>query len=202
MPIKVVYELNFPPTALALRPTHLRSLLYLSAQSGWAEILHAMLGAGADPNMLSLFSKFPLLQTAAQNGHARAVAALLDGGADIDIRNSHNGRTALMLAAGRGHLEVVTQLLARGADIDATDNDGRTALIRAAAGQMPVTVAALLAAGANPHIREFERGRTAVECIDETAPTRAKRQQMVEAFLAYDIRPAYIPSSVAPGNTP
>jgi|GEM_PF-5266613 ankyrin repeat protein len=186
MPTKAAYMLALPPTGFPRRPAHLHSLLALAAESGWVEMLRIMVAADADPNTRSLFSKLPLLHIASKKGHVTTCAMLLDGGADIEMRCIQDSRTALMLAAMHGHLQLVSLLLSRGANIDAIDNGGRTALILATMGQVPTIVDTLLAAGADPHIRESERGCTAAECIHWG--TRAMRTRMAEVFIAHGVQ--------------
>jgi ankyrin repeat protein len=96
------------------------------------------------------------------------VERLLDRGADANSRNRH-GATALMLACEgpRAGADAVRLLLARGAVVYATDGEGHTALDRLVRGlflgtygkrgvseKEMETIAALLAAGADPNRRD------------------------------------------------
>ena len=109
--------------------------------SSSAEILRALLAAGADPHLTTDDGTTPLM-AAAGLGRAtyaprvprgtrsptaeEAVRVLLPAGADVNAVNEADF-TALHGAAFRGLNEVVAYLVANGADIDACDFRGRTA---------------------------------------------------------------------------
>jgi len=94
-----------------------RPLLVLAADAGEAEIVDALLAAGARPSVAADDGDTALI-AAARWGHRAVVARLLAAGADVETRNGDR-LTALMAAAGRGDLECVRLLLAAGADPDA-----------------------------------------------------------------------------------
>src|SRR5262249_49798212 len=120
-----------------------------SAQSGFggsentessAEIIQALLGAGADLRLTTDDGTNPLMVAAglgratytpgkpranASPSAEEAVKALLDAGADVNAVNEADF-TALHGAAFRGLNEVAQILVERGANIDARDFRGRT----------------------------------------------------------------------------
>eukprot|EP01041_Mallomonas_annulata_P009533 gene9533-19826_t len=113
------------------------------------------------------------LMWASSQGRLETVAVLLEAGADVNNADN-DGITALMWAAGserddsdghkkgmfekatKGQIGVVKLLLVYGARVDMQDNDGITALMYASFNGHVDAVDALLVAGADPSIRNFE----------------------------------------------
>jgi len=112
--------------------------------SGYLEIIEALLGAGADPHASTVDGTTPLMVAAglgrlggsaggisAAGRGARfleseqAVRLLLGAGADINATNEADFR-AIHGAAFRGANELIELLVQEGADIDARDFRGRT----------------------------------------------------------------------------
>ena len=91
--------------------------LHVAGRSGQAEVVQALLEAGADPHAESSSGATPL-HLAAQAGNAAAVAALLDHGADVNARERTWGQTPLMFAAASNRLGPVNVLMERGADLE------------------------------------------------------------------------------------
>lgn len=103
------------------------------------------------------------LWDAATSGDLTAAQTALSAGADakaLDTRSSRNGRYALNWAAIDNHPDMIRLLLAHGAAIDAQNSTGFTALHHAAESGAAAAAQALLAAGANPAIRNAN-GETA-----------------------------------------
>jgi ankyrin repeat protein len=94
-----------------------RPLLVLAADAGEAELVDALLAAGASPSAAPDDGDTALI-AAARWAHRAVVARLLATDTDTEARNAER-MTALMAAAGRGDLECVRLLLAAGADPDA-----------------------------------------------------------------------------------
>ena len=92
--------------------------LALAATNGNAEIVDALLDAGADANTASPDGATALM-TAARTGRRAAVKTLLDHGAAVNIREQWFGETALMWAAAEDHPDVVQLLIHSGAELDA-----------------------------------------------------------------------------------
>ena len=95
--------------------------LHVAGRSGQAEVVQALLEAGADPHAESSSGATPL-HLAAQAGNAAAVAALLDHGGDVNARERTWGQTPLMFAAASNRLGPVNVLMERGADLEVATN--------------------------------------------------------------------------------
>ena len=163
-----------------------RSATHLAAQNGHAEVVAALLEAGARTNYSHLmelaashghtsvmevllekgFSVHgdmlgsPLL-TAAAGGQLAAAEFLLAHGTDVNEQDQrrNDGCAALHYAALHGKPTMVTTLLAHGANIELQNNGGWTPLLHAAAGGNPEAVEVLLKNGANVNARS-KRGLT------------------------------------------
>ncbi|MDD9899835.1 MAG: ankyrin repeat domain-containing protein [Alphaproteobacteria bacterium] len=103
--------------------------LTAGAATGDADIVAAMLKAGATPNPKTPRQKAPLYAAVKKGGRA-ATALLITAGAKIDARNE-TGYTPLMVAASLGHIDIAKDLVAAGADINAVQFDGSGLLIHA-----------------------------------------------------------------------
>ena len=138
-----------------------------------AEILRALLAAGADQRLTTNDGTTPFMAAAGLGRSTytpreprgvrspsaeQAVRTLLEAGADINAVNEADF-TALHGAAFRGLNEVVTYLVEQGADIDARDFRGRTAYRMAEGSKQsfqfqtwPETAQLLLQLGANTRL--------------------------------------------------
>ena len=138
-----------------------------------AEILHALLEAGADQHLTTDDGTTPFMAAAGlgrstytprqprgvrSTSAEEAVRVLLEAGAEINAVNEADF-TALHGAAFRGLNEVVEYLVAQGADIDARDFRGRTAYRMAEGSKQsfqfqswPETAALLAALGADTNL--------------------------------------------------
>jgi ankyrin repeat protein len=87
-----------------------------AAALGNANIMEALLKAGADPNTRDTSDGETVLMVTARSGNADAVRALLDHKADVNATETYRGQTALMWATAERHPEVVRLLLQHGAD--------------------------------------------------------------------------------------
>ena len=102
--------------------------------------------------------------------------ALMDGGADVSVASGNQGLTPLMIVAAQtgpaeGSIflpgsarptDIAKALVDAGADLDAQAKNGMTALMIAAANNSAPMIGLLMAAGADPNIKNAQ-GQTAVD---------------------------------------
>ncbi len=116
------------------------------------ELVRALLKAGAEANVTTLYGATPLTE-AVKLGDVDLARLLLEAGADPDSPNQ-DGQTALMLASSLGSLELAKLLTAKGASVNAVERyRGQTALMWAAAESHPDVVDLLVAHGAKVNLR-------------------------------------------------
>ncbi|KAH8074859.1 hypothetical protein JL720_10602 [Aureococcus anophagefferens] len=103
------------------------SALLTAAEAGHADVVGALLDAGASVDApRDSYGRTPLC-AAAVAGRADVVERLVAAGADVDAADG-DGRSVLWATCALRHLDVAA-ILARGAcDVDAADADGDTAL--------------------------------------------------------------------------
>lgn len=106
-----------------------KTALMLGAGAARADLVRALLAAGADVNATNVRGGTALMYAATQ-GETEIVAALLSRGAAVNAR-AENDWTAVTLAAATGQAAVVRQLLDAGADANIADIYGWTPLMRA-----------------------------------------------------------------------
>ncbi|XP_070614068.1 nuclear factor NF-kappa-B p105 subunit isoform X3 [Erythrolamprus reginae] len=189
--LEVIANMN-DDAVLNVRNDLYQTPLHLAVITRQAGIVKALLGAGADVNLLDRHGN-SVFHLAAQQGdevvlsillqHKEASAMrdlpngdgltvlhlaviansmpclrqLLAAGVDVNIQEQKSGRTALHLAIEQGNISMAGCLLLEGdAFVDSVTYDGTTPL-HIAAGRGSTKLAALLkAAGADPHIENFE----------------------------------------------
>ena len=105
---------------------------------------------------------------AAKLGHADVVHHLLSHGALAPSATDGLGRTLLFVAVAHGRAEVAAMLLENTDlfDVNAHAASGNTALHAAAAAGHAALVGMLLAAGADPHVRNPESGATPADVAE------------------------------------
>ena len=163
-----------------------------------ADIIRALVAAGADPNLTTDDRTTPLMMAAGLGVRSHqplmprgrpsppaeaAVRALVEAGAEVNASN--NGEfTALHGATFRGLNEVIQYLVEQGADIDARDYRGRTAYRMAEGAKQsfqyqafPETAEFLEQLGANPRLG-----------IPGTIHERADREALAETVGGSDSR--------------
>ena len=101
--------------------------LWIAAETGHAEVVQALIEAGADVNKATTNNKTPLW-IAAETGHAEVVQALIEAEADVNKAHAY-GTTPLFIAAQNGHVEVVQALIEAEADVNKAETDGTTPLL-------------------------------------------------------------------------
>jgi ankyrin repeat protein len=123
--------------------------LHWAARHGDADMVTALVAAGANARSTTSFGAFTPLHLAAERGSAPIVKALLAAGSPVDAKSS-TGATPLMLAAASGDTAVIGALLDKGADVNARESDRlQTPLIFAAASNRVDAVKMLIARGAD-----------------------------------------------------
>lgn len=142
------------------------SFLHIAARCGNEAVLHALIQAGIDVNIIADDNGGTALHTAVKYGTETATRVLLGAGVDIEARALLTQETALHKASTYGTDAVVALLLEAGADIGATNLNGYTALHNASKRGDPAIVKLLLQAGADINARTI---------YNETALRVAKR---------------------------
>ncbi|KAI8471869.1 MAG: ankyrin repeat-containing domain protein [Monoraphidium minutum] len=156
-----------------------RAELIAAAAAGAAATVERLLaqpGANACGDAPTRFA--PALLAACRAGCAAAVAALLRAGADVNRPGEFQGAAEqckpLHAAAEKGHAAVIWLLVAGGARVEAhTEDSTTTALWLAADGGHAEAVRALLEAGADPAVRDFQGGLTALHAAARAAAPAA-----------------------------
>jgi uncharacterized protein len=125
--------------------------LHWAARTADAELVQALVAAGANTGVRTAFGAYTPLHLAAERGSAPIVAALLAAGAAADAKTS-TGATPLMFAAASGDTAAIAALIDAGANLNAEETDRlQTPLIFAAAADRLDAVKLLIARGANPN---------------------------------------------------
>jgi ankyrin repeat protein len=99
-----------------------------AAYLGYADVLKALLQAGADVRAVDPGMKATGLHAAAYAGHANTAKLLIDYGVEINRRGPYNGYTALHDATWQNNIDVAKLLIDSGADLTIQSNDGQTPL--------------------------------------------------------------------------
>jgi hypothetical protein len=111
-----------------------RTLLHYAAGAGRLEVVAALLGRGADPDVKDATGHTPLYRAAnecASEAGPEIVKALVRAGADVNACGGVTRATPLHMAARRGFVGIAEALLDGGARMDARDSKGDTPLRRA-----------------------------------------------------------------------
>jgi ankyrin repeat protein len=123
--------------------------LHWAARHGDAELVTALVAAGANLRAETTFGAYSPLHLAAERGAPSIVKALVAAGAAVDAKTA-TGTTPLMFAAAAGDTASIAVLLDRGAAIDARETDRlQTPLIFAVAANRLDAVKLLIARGAD-----------------------------------------------------
>ena len=125
--------------------------LHWAARHGDADLVAALLAAGARTRVGTRFGEYTPLHLAAERGSAPIVKALVAAGAMADAKTS-TGATPLMFAAAAGETGAIAALLDGGADVNAKEDDRfQTPLIFAVANNRLDAVRLLIARHADPN---------------------------------------------------
>ena len=161
---KVLFETLLQAEKQKQRRTDEPTLLMSAVMAGRADIVHALIAAGADVNdRMELFFTFSALGFAIEEGNPEIVELLLSAGADFNAYDVM-GKTALMSAIEHHHLEVARQLIKAGADLNVLmrcEHDTfpivcQSALHLAIAARNIDAIALLLESGADPNLPNSE----------------------------------------------
>ena len=122
--------------------------LLWAAHNDDAELVKALLGAGANAKAANAFGDSPMRE-AATSGDVEVLKALLDAGADVESP-SPEGQTSLMIVARTANLDAAKLLLDRGAKVNAVEKyEHQSALMWAAEQNQPAMVRLLISKGAD-----------------------------------------------------
>ncbi|KGL78927.1 Nuclear factor NF-kappa-B p105 subunit, partial [Tinamus guttatus] len=144
---------------VSLLDRHGNSVLHLAATEGDDKVLSLLLKHKQICPLVDLSNSEGLsaIHMVVMANSVSCLRQLIAAGVNVNAQEQKSGRTALHLAVEQENIPVAGCLLLEGdADVDSTTYDGTTPL-HIAAGRGSTKLAALLkAAGANPHIQNFE----------------------------------------------
>ncbi|XP_037289472.1 uncharacterized protein LOC119183120 isoform X3 [Rhipicephalus microplus] len=142
--------------------------LFVAAQNGHLNLVSHLIALNADIN-LKRTDGATALWIASQMGHTAVVAELLAHGAEVDSTR-HDGATPLFKAAHKGYAGLVELLVKQGASLGLLKN-GESALHAAALFDHLSVIKLLLAAGADPQLRNQD-GLTPLDLAHEASNTQ------------------------------
>ncbi|XP_074849604.1 nuclear factor NF-kappa-B p105 subunit [Carettochelys insculpta] len=155
----VVEDLLRAGADVSLLDRHGNSVLHLAVQEGDDKILNILLKHEKTSPMINLANGEGLsaIHMAVMANSMPCLRQTIAAGADVNAQEQKSGRTALHLAVEQENISLAGSLLLEGdADVDSTTYDGTTPL-HIAAGRGSTKMTALLkAAGADPHVENFE----------------------------------------------
>ncbi|NWZ34533.1 NFKB1 factor, partial [Brachypodius atriceps] len=156
---KVVEDLLKAGADVSLLDRHGNSVLHLAATEGDDKILGLLLRHEKVSPMINLPNGEGLsaIHMVVMANSMSCLKQLIAARVNVNAQEQKSGRTALHLAVEQENIPLAGCLLLEGdADVDSTTYDGTTPL-HIAAGRGSTKLAAVLkAAGANPHIENFE----------------------------------------------
>ncbi|KAM6269465.1 nuclear factor NF-kappa-B p105 subunit isoform 1-T1 [Porphyrio hochstetteri] len=156
---EVVEDLLKAGADVSLLDRHGNSVLHLAATEGDDKILSLLLKHKKVSSMVDLSNGEGLsaIHMVVMANSMSCLKGLIAAGVNVNAQEQKSGRTALHLAVEQENIPLAGCLLLEGdADVDSTTYDGTTPL-HIAAGRGSTKLAAVLkAAGADPHIENFE----------------------------------------------
>ncbi|XP_069711664.1 nuclear factor NF-kappa-B p105 subunit isoform X1 [Phaenicophaeus curvirostris] len=156
---EVVEDLLKAGADVSLLDRHGNSVLHLAATEGDNKILSLLLKHKKVSPMIDLSNGEGLsaIHIVVMANSMSCLKQLIAAGANVNAQEQKSGRTALHLAVEHENIPLAGCLLLEGdADVDSTTYDGTTPLHLAAGRGSTKLAAVLKAAGANPHIENFE----------------------------------------------
>lgn len=179
-------EVMDPPDSYGGAPTYTTvwhtypetTALYRAAQEGWFEIVHFLIGQGADVNTKNRQGD-PILYSVIENGDEEIARLLLE----YEAKSESSKTTALHVACRYPKRALVRLVLDYGAYIDAKDSSDQTPLYIASVGGFPSIVKLLLEEGARPNVIIWKRRTAVYKSGDDD------RNDVVELLLRYGADP-------------
>ena len=156
--------------------------LYRAAYAGWSDVVHFLIGQGADVNTKNGENGGqgdPILFGVIRHGHEQMARLLLE----YEAKSKSDGTTALHIACSYPERALVRLVLDYGAYIDAKDPFDQTPLYLASVGGFASIVKLLLEEGAQPNVIISGRGTALHRC------GRNNRNDVVELLLRYGADP-------------
>ncbi|KAM6077008.1 nuclear factor NF-kappa-B p105 subunit isoform 2-T2 [Chlamydotis macqueenii] len=156
---EVVEDLLKAGADVSLLDRHGNSVLHLAATEGDNKILSLLLKHKKISQMVDLSNGEGLsaIHMVVMANSMSCLKQLIAAGVNVNAQEQKSGRTALHLAVEQENIPLAGCLLLEGdADVDSTTYDGTTPLHIAAARGSTKLAAVLKAAGADPHIENFE----------------------------------------------
>ncbi len=129
--------------------------LHLAAKGDRADMVKALIAAGAPLNARDRSQQTPLHRAAGQMG-GTALQVLLAAHADVNLKDS-SGDSPLHAANNSRHAANVKALIAAGAIVDARNSRGETPLFEAARNGKVELISILLDAGADPALGDDQK---------------------------------------------
>ena len=164
----------------AFDSAHDTALMY-AIKSGHQSTIFALLDAGADPTINDLAGGSTLLQAATYLDDPEVVRLLIRRGVPLDGASDQIHETPLMAASCFGRIHTVQILLDAHVQVNAQSTEGLTALTEAAIGNQADILKLLLAAGADPSIRDGS-GKTALDyAVQQAHPSAIALLQAPQA---------------------
>lgn len=120
-----------------------------AANGGMADLVVALLSAGADPSLLPTDTSWGPTHYAGYDGDVDMLEVLVGAGVDMEIPDPH-GYTALHFACATGSMAAVQFLIESGADADAVADNGFTPADSAADRNQTEVLAYLASLGYEP----------------------------------------------------